>query len=197
LHIIKTTYNHICTGIPKLYHYLSYKETCKSKNKFTFSKKKYLCTYNKVRNGSILKLTNNLLYKNINLSANANDFKTNFSYKERLQYTIAHRKAFRQIEKELLGKNTIKGYLHDSNKVFMYLIGIPTNIAHKIHQLITPHHVKNGKVKDPISAIVDWECARYTKPDKTLNAFDFYKQNYPNGIPKIEETMKKLGLWQE
>jgi hypothetical protein len=130
----------------------------------------------------------------LNLTTSTNP---HFSYRQRLKYTIAHRKAYREVEKELLGKNTLRGYLHDFNKIVMYAIGLPTKTVHKIHQALSPHHIKNGKVNSPISTIIDWECARKTKPDKTLSAFEFYKIAYPQGIPKIEENLKKLGLWKE
>lgn len=41
---------------------------------------------------------------------------------DRIKYTMKHRKAFRAVEKQLLGHNTIRGYLHDMDKVFLYMI---------------------------------------------------------------------------
>lgn len=35
---------------------------------------------------------------------------------DRIKYTMKHRKAFRAVEKQLLGHNTIRGYLHDLDK---------------------------------------------------------------------------------
>ena len=43
---------------------------------------------------------------------------------ERLQksiYTFKHKIAFLKIEKQLRGKNTLCGYLHDAEKPLMYL----------------------------------------------------------------------------
>lgn len=40
---------------------------------------------------------------------------------DRIKYTLEHRKAFRVVEKQLLGHNTIRGYLHDLDKVFLYI----------------------------------------------------------------------------
>lgn len=42
--------------------------------------------------------------------------------KAKIAYTIKHRKAFRRVEKELLGHNTLRGILHDLDKVFLYMI---------------------------------------------------------------------------
>ena len=47
--------------------------------------------------------------------------------KDKLQYTLNHRKAFRKVERLLLGKNTIRSLFHDLDKVFLY----------PIHSLIT------------------------------------------------------------
>ena len=38
--------------------------------------------------------------------------------RDKIRYTLAHRKAFRKVEKELLGHNTIRGWLHDLDKIF-------------------------------------------------------------------------------
>ena len=35
-------------------------------------------------------------------------------------------------------------------------------------------------IKNKIEAAFDWESARYTKPDKPLDAFDTWKKYYPN-----------------
>ena len=39
----------------------------------------------------------------------------------KIKYTLRHKKAFLKVEKELRGKNTLKGYLHDVDKPFLYL----------------------------------------------------------------------------
>lgn len=133
----------------------------------------------------------------ITISQQKNNYKSTLNYFGRINYTFQHRKAYRKVEKELTGRNSLKGYFHDLNKVVMYVLGLPTKKAHNIHQKLSPHHVKNGKVKDAVSAIIDWECARLTKPDKSLSAFKYYKKTWPDGIPKIEEALKKLGLWKK
>lgn len=38
--------------------------------------------------------------------------------KDRIKYTLNHRKAFRKVEKQLLGHNTIRSLFHDLDKVF-------------------------------------------------------------------------------
>lgn len=94
--------------------------------------------------------------------------------KDRIQYTLAHRKAFRKIEKELLGYNTFRSLFHDLDKVFLY------------------HHTVKAKTRnDYIQMVIDWECARYTKPDKPLNArqtlYKFYPEIEDKILPLLEE----------
>ena len=118
-------------------------------------------------------------------------------YPKRINYTAKHKKAFLKVEKELIGKNTLGAYLHDLDKLIMYIIGVPKDIAHNIHVTMAPHHVRDGHIKKPIQAVIDWECARYTKPDKPLSAREFYEYYYLKRgivIPEIEEALNKLGL---
>ena len=41
--------------------------------------------------------------------------------KDRIKYTSDHRKAFRKIEKQLLGYNTFRSLFHDLDKMFLYM----------------------------------------------------------------------------
>ena len=115
------------------------------------------------------------------------------NYTSRLDYTYQHKKAFLKLEKEFLGKNTLSGYLHDTNKLFMYAIGLPKNWVRKIHRAISPHHEHNGKIKNLRGAIIDWECARYTKADKQITARQYYERFVPN-IKGADEMLKRFGL---
>lgn len=128
-----------------------------------------------------------------------NWFKEYFNgYAKRIRYTAVHKKAFLRVEKEFTGKNTLNGYLHDADKLIMYVIGVPKQMAHNIHVATAPHHVRNGKVKNPVQTVIDWECARYTKPDKPLSAREYYENFYVEKqgirIPEIEEVLEKFGL---
>jgi dephospho-CoA kinase len=114
-------------------------------------------------------------------------------YPKRIKYTWEHKKAYLAVEKKLTGKNTLRGYLHDLDKLIMYAIGVPKEIAHNIHINTAPHHIRKNKVKYPKGAVIDWECARYTKPDKPLNARDFYERSCPQ-MPEIEKVLDDLNL---
>ena len=81
-----------------------------------------------------------------------------------IKYTKEHRKAFKMIEKQLLGHNTWRSYVHDLDKVILHNF-LPHDKVKKFHLKTARHH--DNKIKknrnDYIEMIVDWECARYTK----------------------------------
>lgn len=99
-------------------------------------------------------------------------------------YTLRHKVAFLQVEKKLRGKNTLSGYLHDAEKPLMYLFcfWMDAERIHAFHCRHNRHHVKNHLKKSPddlLDTVIDWECARMTKPDKSLNAYDTLMKYYP------------------
>ena len=98
-----------------------------------------------------------------------------------IRYTQEHRKAFKKIEKEVLGHNTWRSIVHDLDKVILYNIWSHKKVKN-FHRSTARHHVEN-KIKktrnDYIEMIIDWEWARYTKPDKPLNAYDTLYKFYP------------------
>lgn len=113
---------------------------------------------------------------------------------ENLKYTIRHRYAFQQVEKKLLGRNTMRGALHDIDKVFLY-ITMNKKDAHNIHRATSSHHEANARTHDDfVEMVIDWECARMTKPDKPLNARQTLEKFYPHLKNKIEPILDELGL---
>jgi hypothetical protein len=123
-----------------------------------------------------------------------------FEIKKRLKkisYTLKHKKAFLSVERKLRGHNTLSGYLHDLDKPFLYLcLWLDLKEIQSLHRKISKHHVKNNlnKTKDDLlDTIIDWECARLTKPDKPLNAYEtlmkFYPQYQDTFLPLIKEYL--------
>lgn len=124
----------------------------------------------------------------------------NFDFKKRYKkiiYTLKHKKAFLLVERQLRGKNTLRGYLHDLDKPFLYMaFWIKLEDIQKIHRNRNAHHVRNNLPKtreDLIDSIIDWECARLTKPDKPLNAYQtlikFYPDQKETFLPLIKELL--------
>lgn len=113
--------------------------------------------------------------------------------KDKILYTLKHKKAFLLVEKELLGKNTIRGYLHNLDKVVLCLL-FPYPFVKKFHRNYSRHHDRAKTRGDRIQQIIDWECARYTKKDKPLNARDTLYKLYPQLISTIKPLLEELGL---
>lgn len=115
-----------------------------------------------------------------------------------------HRKEVQRIAKE-------KGYsfpFHDFIKMInVFIFG--DKIATKIHRKFSRHHDHKYfyKYKAPdwlagvyrdipnkVEAAIDWESARFTKPEKPLDAYDTWKKYYSD--INMEETLKQLGFWR-
>lgn len=112
---------------------------------------------------------------------------------EKKKYTRKHRKAFLMIEKQLIGHNTLRGYLHDLDKLIM-LNFVKAETASRIHRKISKHHNRAKTKKDYTQMIIDWECARYTKPDKPLNARETLAKYYPELTNKVLPIINEYGL---
>lgn len=115
-----------------------------------------------------------------------------------------HRREVQRIAKE-------KGYsfpFHDFVKMInVFIFG--DKIATRLHRKFSKHHDHKYfyKYKAPdwlagvyrdipnkVEAAIDWESARFTKPEKPLDAFDTWKKYYSD--IDMEETLKQLGFWR-
>ena len=113
-----------------------------------------------------------------------------------IKYTKEHRKAFKKIEKEILGHNTWRSIVHDLDKVILYNMW-PHKKVKNFHRNNARHHIESKVNKnrgDYIEMIIDWECARYTKPDKPLNAYDTLYKIYPELESTILPILKEFNL---
>ena len=111
-------------------------------------------------------------------------------------YTWQHKKAFLGTERKLLGKNTIRGYLHDTDKLFLYLFFTKEETS-KIHRKYARHHYENNLYKtnsDMIQLLIDWECNKLTKLDKPETAREYIEKAYPMEKNVFEPHLKELGL---
>ena len=104
-----------------------------------------------------------------------------------VRYTLAHRRALNALAAKF-------GYsfpLHDLDKVFLYpLLG--KRLTHNLHRRFSGHHFHNGDIRNKTEAALDWECARITKPDKPLDAYDTWRKYYLD--VDMAPTLEKLGL---
>lgn len=113
-------------------------------------------------------------------------------------YTMQHKRAFLRVEKQLRGKNTLRGLLHDAEKPLLYLFCFWLSLKQiqEFHRKHNKHHVENNLPKsqeDLLDAVIDWECARQTKKDKPLNAYQtlmkFYPEHQDTYLPIIEKYL--------
>ena len=122
------------------------------------------------------------------------NYRVKFNLKiEKLKYTFKHKIAFLKIERLLCGKNTLRGYFHDLDKLVLYLF-FPTEAVHNFHVKHSRHHDKAHTHDDYVQMVIDWECARFTKPDKPLNAVQTLEKFYPELKEKINPVLKELNL---
>ena len=114
-------------------------------------------------------------------------------------YTYRHRRAFEYCVRKYIHNDPLReemlrrAAVHDMDKMIMYLF-MDQKAAQKLHVTTKPHHLENDlprTYEDYVEAVMDYECAPYTKPDKPLNAFDF-THLLMDWKALDEETGKKL-----
>ncbi len=118
------------------------------------------------------------------------------------KYTWHHKRAFLRTEYEVLGRNTLRGYTHDMDKLlWLYpialIFGQDKKWVQKKHRKNCKHHTENTGIKtrnDYIEMIIDWECARYTKPDKPMNAFQTMQKFYSDLETQLLPLLQEFGL---
>ena len=76
------------------------------------------------------------------------------------------------------------------------IIFLGDDLATKIHRLTSRHHVHGDRIPKLVEAVFDWESARFTKPEKPLNALDTWKRYYskvkmPDELIFLMEHMAK------
>ncbi len=108
---------------------------------------------------------------------------------------LLHKSAYLITEQKLTGTISMSGVLHDWEKPLLMLIFRDRKKVQKIHRKHSKHHVNGttNEVRDPIGAVIDWECARITKPEMPLNARDTFNKFYPNA-KGVAEALERLGL---
>lgn len=110
------------------------------------------------------------------------------------RYTARHQQAFMAVEYILEGKIRTSSLLHDTDKLAVYGL-IDAEETNKIHIELSRHHIANCKTtNDIIDCVIDYECARLTKPDKPLNAYNTIMKFRPNTYSKLKPALEKFGV---
>lgn len=118
---------------------------------------------------------------------------------EYIEYTYLHRKVVIYLANKYIKRDKEKILkqiqYHDMDKLFMYLFYDKKDVS-AMHRKLTSHHENEIEKNyiDYIEMILDWESARYTKPDKPLNAYDTLYKYYPNMEHEILPILKEFEI---
>lgn len=110
---------------------------------------------------------------------------------DKIKYVYLHRQAIKRICKKL-GISFFEK--HDIDKM-QNLMTMDAEEVKRLHLSTAKHHdTSTTDERVLMEMIVDWESARYTKPDKPLNAYDTLYKHYPEMEERILPLLKKYGL---
>lgn len=110
-------------------------------------------------------------------------------------YTLRHKLAFVSVQGELTGTVTKSGILHDTDKLVLYGLYGDIEKSSKLHRKYSRHHIGNLETeKDREDCIIDFECARLTKPDKPLNAYNTIMKYKQSEFNSLKGTLIRFGI---
>lgn len=115
---------------------------------------------------------------------------------EYIKYTLRHRQAYIHTMLALGLMSSIDEFdlKHDIDKVVTYNL-LPKSEASQLHRKYSIHHFPNTVSKrDKLRAVIDYECARLTKSDKPLNAYETILKYNPEHYADFEEILIELGI---
>ena len=116
------------------------------------------------------------------------------SYKH-IPYSFKHYLMVMKLEKKYIGY--YKYPFHDLDKIFMYIFlsFLGTKMIQKIHTRFAKHHLRKYKKHMRFDeAILDWESARFTKPDKPMDAWETYQKLYTDFSDDLLPIFEKFNL---
>lgn len=112
----------------------------------------------------------------------------------KISYTMKHWLAYQKTGVKL-GLWKPRHLLHDLDKVIMLCLGVEVKKASRLHRSWSSHHEdKNGVITVVVDAVIDWECARLTKPDKPMNAVETAEKYYPKYAKETKHIMDNSKL---
>lgn len=118
-----------------------------------------------------------------------------------VKYSLMHRDVVRLLASKYISDEEFwkRVEYHDMDKVLLYMQESIIS-AHSKHLEYLPHHLESDIVKtkdDYTETIIDWDSARYTKPDKLLNAYQTLKNLYPSFYEEMIPVLRELNLDHE
>ena len=119
--------------------------------------------------------------------------------REYIEYTYKHRKIVIYLANKYVKENKEETMnqieFHDLDKLYMYLFYNKKDVSN-VHRQLSSHRDNSIEKTDAdyVEMVLDWESARYTKPDKPLNAYDTLYKYYPEMKEKILPILKKFKI---
>ena len=110
------------------------------------------------------------------------------------KYTLEHKIAFVDTFIILRNHLTSAALSHDTDKLVLYGV-MEKSAASRLHRDFSNHHIFNCKEPEHyINCIIDYECARFTKKDKPLNAYDTIMKYCPDQYDNLKPYLQQLGI---
>lgn len=116
-----------------------------------------------------------------------------------IPYTLRHYMVVIALQQQFFGK--VKYHFHDVDKLLMYIFlpFLGTKMIKKIHRRISSHHIWEDKPFHKCNyeeAIIDWESAHYSKPDKPLTAKEIVESKWCNSkhYHLLEQQLNNFNL---
>lgn len=119
--------------------------------------------------------------------------------KEHAMYTFKHRRIVMFLANKYVKNNRDeilnKIELHDLDKLYMYMFYDKKDVS-KMHRLLSLHHDNElpKTYEDYVEMVLDWESARYSKPDKPLNAYDTLYKYFPHMEDEVLPILKEFNI---
>lgn len=122
---------------------------------------------------------------------------------EKIYYTFMHRRAFRYVLESIFAdldsydELDYRADIHDLDKCLYLALGGEKHEASAYHRANASHHMETNTSPseyDLIEAVIDYECAGYTKADKPLNAYDTVIQWSKPHAGELIDVMKEFDM---
>lgn len=131
--------------------------------------------------------------------------------KKYMMYTLSHKvaliKVYLGLQKKI-GAEVDERFLkrliyHDTDKFYMYAV-LDKKTASNLHRAYSIHHIDSYMGEDVryscteqnglFEALLDYECARFTKPDKPLNAYNTIQKIYPEAYQLFKYLLEEYEI---
>lgn len=110
-----------------------------------------------------------------------------------MKYAYLHRQKVLELAKQY-GIDSEGFKYHDCDKIAMALFYDDETLTQE-HRRTQAHHDHNATDENVLlEMMLDWESARYTTPDKPLNACACLYEDFPDMVDKMLPVLKKYRL---